>query len=128
MKITVDEARDYFQHVSQQKGNGVTPDELPDHDGLVYYAHGGVCVLFHIAHWPGVWMAHVAVKPEAWGRTVIPGRKILNKFWNDESPTLILGWTDQNNRAALSFARRVGFTEIGTMQTGVVMQEWTPCQ
>lgn len=71
-------------------------------------------------------MAHYAVKPEAWGKAVSPARSVLNAFWQAEKPDLIIGWTDEKNRQALSFAKRLGFREIGTMHNGVVTQEWTP--
>lgn len=123
MKITRDEAREYFLHPSQQLD--ITPDNLPG-DPVQYWAEGGVCGVFHPSFWGGVWMAHYAVKPEAWGKAVSPARSVLNAFWQAEKPDLIIGWTDEKNRQALSFAKRLGFREIGTMHNGVVTQEWTP--
>lgn len=123
MRITVDEARSYFLHPSQQID--ITPETLPG-DPVQYWARGGVCALFHPAFWPDVWMGHYAVRPEVWGNTVRPAKELLNAFWNAENPQLIIGWTDIKNRQAISFARRIGFKEIGTTHNGVVMQEWTP--
>lgn len=123
MRVSVEQAREYFAHPSQQLG--ITPDTLPGAP-VQYWAKGGVCCVFHPTFWPNVWMGHYAVKPEAWGKTVSPTREILNAFWQAEQPELIIGWTDQANRQALSFARRLGFKEIGTMRNGVVTQEWTP--
>jgi RimJ/RimL family protein N-acetyltransferase len=71
-------------------------------------------------------MGHYAVKPEVWGKTIKPAKAILREFWEAENPQLIIGWTDESNRQALNFARRLGFKEIGTMRNGVVTQEWTP--
>lgn len=126
MRITVDEARDYFSHPSQQKGSKITPDALPD-EGVIYMAAGGVCGAFHDAHWPGVVMAHYGVKPEVWGRTTGPAREILAAFAAEYQPQAIIGWTDDSNRAALAFARRLGFREYGRLHLPsgtVVMQEW----
>lgn len=123
MRITREAAREYFAHPSQQIG--ISPDELPG-DPVQYWAKDGVCCIFHPSFWPGVWMGHYAVKPEVWGKTVKPTKELLRAFWDANQPKLIIGWTDENNRQALSFARRLGFKEIGTMRNGVVTQEWTP--
>ena len=126
MRITVDEAREYFRHPTQQKASLITPDALPE-TGVLYYALDGVCVCFHDAHWPGVVMVHHAVKPSAWGHTVEPAKAILRQFWKEHEPEAIIGWTDQKNRMALNFARRVGFVEYGrlVLPSGtVIQQEW----
>lgn len=124
MKITVDEAREYFAHASQQKASLITPDQLPE-NGVLYYALEGVCAVFHDAHWPGVAMAHYAVKPEAWGRTVEPAKAILREFAVEYEPEAIIGWTSESNRAALAFARRLGFREYGRLNlpSGTVIQQ-----
>jgi len=126
LRISVDEAREYFRHPSQQKASIITPDALPE-SGVIYYAHEGVCGCFHDAHWPGLVMAHYAVNPEVWGRTVEPARAILAQFWDDYRPEAILGWTAESNRKALSFARRIGFREYGRLDLpsgAVIKQEW----
>lgn len=90
-------------------------------------ATGGVCGAFHDAHWPGVVMAHYAVKPEVWGRAIKPARAILAEFQEQYQPAKIMGWTDENNRAALAFARRIGFREFGRLSLpdgAVIMQEY----
>lgn len=128
MKITVDEARAFFAHGSQQKASSITPDDLPA-DGVEYWACDGVCGLFHLSHWPGVWMAHYGVKPEAWGRTKEPALRVLSAFWAAKQPELIIGWTAETNRAAIAFARRLGFTQYGRMDLpsgSVVCQQWRP--
>lgn len=125
MRITVDEAREYFSHPSQQKGAGVHPDQLTDE--FLYYARDGVCGVFHVIPWPHVWQGHYGVKPEAWGRTVKPALSLLSEFWDDHQPQMIVGWTDSRNRQALSFARRLGFKEHGRMELPgqtVIMQGW----
>ncbi len=126
MKITVDEAREYFAHKSQQLG-GITPETLPD-EGFFYYADGHVCGVFHRAAWPGVFMAHYGVKPEGWGNTVKPALNILNEFWDEHGPERIIGWTAADNKRALSLARRLGFVrdgEIPLPSGNVIMQGWT---
>lgn len=127
MRITVDEARVYFAHPSQQKASLITPDALPER-GVIYYATGGVCGCFHDAHWPGVVMAHYGVLPEAWGSTVAAGKAILRQFAADYEPQAIIGWTDESNRAALAYARRLGFEEYGRLvlpDTTIIEQRWT---
>ncbi|KII11260.1 GNAT family N-acetyltransferase [Phaeobacter sp. S60] len=127
-RISVDQAREFFHHKSQQKASDITPEDLPGGD-FQYWACDGVCGAFHPDHWPGVWMAHYGVKPEVWGRTVQPARAILRAFWMAERPQLIIGWTAENNRAALSFSRRLGFRETGkmTLDSGnVIMKELGP--
>lgn len=129
-RITVDEAREYFSHPSQQKGAQITPDALPG-DPFEYWACGGVCGVFHPDHWPGVWMAHYGVMPWAWGRTTKPARAILQTFCDTHDPAQIIGWTDAANRAALSFARRIGFRETGRISLpdgAVVMTEFRTWQ
>lgn len=128
MRVTVDEAREYFQHASQQKAALITPDALPEQN-VLYYAKDGVCVCFHDAHWRGVIMAHYGVKPEVWGRTVEPAKAILRAFWDEYKPDAIIGWTDAANKLAISFAQRVGFIEYGRLKLPsgtVIMQEWKP--
>lgn len=127
MKITVDEARAYFAHPSQQKASMITPDQLPE-TGVIYYAKDGVCVCFHDAHWPRVVMAHYAVKPEVWGKAIGPARAILAAFRADHQPEAIIGWTAETNRAAVAFARRLGFEEYGRLELPsgtVIKQRWT---
>lgn len=127
-RISADSARAYFAHKSQQIHARVKPEELPD-EGIEYWECGGVCGLFHMAMWPGVWMAHYGVKPEVWGHTLEPARAILSAFWDAENPELIIGWTLEENRAALAFAKRLGFAPYGKMNLPsgpVILQEWRP--
>lgn len=120
----MDEARAFWSHPSQQLL--IVPDDLPD-EGFEYWADGPVCGAFHRTFWPDVFMAHYGVKPEGWGRATIPARRILRRFWGVHGPQRIIGWTDSRNRAALAFARRLGFEIDGEMPMkngAVVMQGW----
>lgn len=127
MRISLDEAREYWAHPSQQI-MGATPENLPG-DPFQYWAEGPVCTVFHPTFWPGVWMGHYAVKPEAWGHAVEPARRLMAAFWEAEAPSRIIGWTPASNRMALSFARRLGFVQDGAMPLNdetVIMQGWVP--
>lgn len=106
---------------------GTHPDTLPDGDEFQYWACGPICGVFHRALWPGVWMAHHGCKPAGWGEAAKHACAGLAAFWAAENPERIIGWTERRNRAALAFARRVGFVEDGIMPlpTGdVVLQGW----
>lgn len=125
-RIGVDEARPFWAHSSQHL-MGLTPDILPDSEAFQYWACGPICGVFHLSHWPGVWMGHYGVKPEGWGHLRDPARAILRAFWAAESPERVIGWTDEKNRAACAFARRIGFVADGIMplrQGRIIMQGW----
>jgi RimJ/RimL family protein N-acetyltransferase len=126
-RTNADEARPYFDHPSQRKGGMVDPANLHD-DGIEYLIHmGGVCGAFHAAQWPGVWMAHYGMQPRAWGFAVGPALDILRTFWMAKQPERIIGWTKESNRAALAFAKRLGFEIDGRMDLPsgpVILQGW----
>lgn len=129
MKIDVEAAREYFAHPSQHV-DGTSPDNLPV-AGVHYYAIGPICGAFHLVFQPGVFMAHYGVKPEGWGRLIEPARAILGHAWDDLGAERFIGWTDETNRAALAFARRLGFTRDGVLPLSgrtIIMQGWTLCQ
>ncbi|WP_386681820.1 hypothetical protein [Loktanella sp. R86503] len=126
-RITVDQARPFWADPSQHV-MGSAPDTLPD-EGFEYWADGPVCVVFHLALWPGVWMAHYGMKREGLGHYVEPAKRILHAFWAEKSPARIIGWTDASNRAAVAFAGRCGFTKDGEIPTdngSVLMTGWRP--
>lgn len=125
MRITVDEARAFFADPSQQI-MGATPDKLPG-DPVEYWARGDVCWIFHQAFWPGVWMAHFAMKPEGRGRSTEDAKAVLHEFWNEKQPLRLIGWTPASNRAALAFTRRVGAVRDGVLPLPdgeIIMQGW----
>lgn len=121
MRITVDEARGYFSHPSQQL-HGITPDKLPG-EPFQYWAQGPVCGVFHPSFWPGVWAGHIAVKPQAWGRTTEPARRIIQAFLEEQKPARLVGWVDESNKHMLRLARRLGFRKDGEipLPTGTVI-------
>ena len=125
MKISVDAAREYFSHPSQQV-LGITPDALPD-DGFDYWADGALCVVAHIAPHPGLLMVHFAAKPEGRGFLVPSGRRILREIWEEKRPKRLIGWTPVRFRAACAFASRLGFETDGILPLpdgDVVMSGW----
>lgn len=128
LRITVDAAREYLGEKLQQRASMIDPVDLPE-EGVEFFAKDGVCGMFHAAHWPRVFMAHYAVKSEAWGKTTGPAKEILMEFWKYKKPKLIIGWTDSENRAALSFARRIGFRKTGQLDLPdktIIQQSWRP--
>lgn len=127
MRITVDEARGFFAHASQQVF-GITPDTLPGAP-FEYWADGPLCGVAHPAPCARVWMVHFAVKPAGWGHLTEPARRLLVEFWNAKQPERIIGWTPERLRAALALARRAGFVEDGRLplESGaVIMSGWRP--
>lgn len=123
--VTVDQAREFFMDKSQQL-MGITPDALPD-EGMVYYADDRMCLAFHRAPYPDVWMVHVAAKPVFWGRLDGSGRYLLNLFWNAFDPQRIVAWTPVRFRHAIALAKRCGFVDDGRMSLpdgDVAMMGW----
>lgn len=127
MRITVEKAREFFTHPSQQL-YGVMPDNLPD-EGFEYWADGPVCGVAHQAPYPGVWMVHIACKPEGRGNAEKHTRNLLNEFWNDKKPDRLIGWTPARFRHAVALNRRLGFKEDGRLPMpdgDVIMFGWRP--
>lgn len=127
MRITVDEAREYFAHPSQQV-YGITPDTLPD-EPFEYWASGPLCGCAHPAPYRDVWMVHFAAKPEGMGQLIPHARALMHEFWDAKKPARLIGWTPVRFRAALAFVRRVGFVEDGILPLPdgeVVMSGWRP--
>jgi len=120
LKITVDAAREYFAHPSQQV-MGITPETLPD--GFDYRADGPVCLIFHPAMWPRVFGVHIAAKPEGRGRLVEPVGRVMREFWAENDPLRVVSWVSEDNRAVIALARRCGAVIDGAFD-GVVMLGW----
>ena len=113
MILTADQARPYFSHPSQLKGD-LDPADLHD-KGIEYRADSGVCMAFHASFWPTVWMVHIGVMPSAWGKTVEPCKRMLTAFMAEKQAERIIAWIPASNRAVLSLARRVGFKLDGVL-------------
>lgn len=127
VKITAAEARAFFAHPSQLKAAKIEGVEQIT-DAFTFYACGHVCGAFHLAHWPGVLMGHIGVKPDAWGATVYPMREILGAAWASESPERIVGWVSDDNRAMQALCRRVGMEIDGRLPLPqpVTLFGWRP--
>lgn len=126
-RITAEQAAGYWADKSQQPyGLG---GFVPIGDAFHYWAEWPVCAMFHPGFWPGLWHAHYGVDPAGWGRTVPAALSCLEGFWKHTLPSVIIGMTPAKNRQAVSFARRLGFKEIGTipMHSGdVMLTYWRP--
>ena len=123
MLIGVDEARPYAAHPSNHEF-GCTHADLTD--AFLYYAHGGVCVALHPMPYPGVWMAHVFAKPEAWGRTTEATAACLNEFWAAVGPDHLIAWVAPRRRLAAALIRRIGGIREGVMANGIETYGWRP--
>jgi len=123
-KITAKEAMAFFQDKSQRIG-GLDPENLHD-DGLLFYASGPVCGIAHYGFEEGVWMVHYGVKREGLGKYDGHMLSILKEHWNAVKAKLIIGWTPESNKLALSIAKRIGFKVVGYLDLDdrIVMQEW----
>lgn len=124
MRILADDARAFFAHPSQCVYD-LDPANLHD-NGLIYYAQGNVCGVFNGPQVPGVYFGHYAVKPEGWGKSDDDALAVLNAFARDAGARAIVGWTDTGNRAALFFAKRLGFENRGEVIPGITEQVWRP--
>ena len=124
MRISRAEAEPYFAHKSQRI---MGLEELPD-EPFEYLAFGNVCGAFHDSFWPGVAMVHVGMKPEGLGRSDAHAMAILHWYAEDRECERITAWIDQRNRAAMAFARRLGFEDDGEMKMAsetVKMMGWS---
>ena len=121
MRIGLEEARQYWAHPSQAD-RGYTGADLPEWGD--YWAEGGVCLMVHQSLWPGVLMAHLGVKPEAWGKAVEPVRRLLGEIMESEKPERIIAWVPESNRAVIALLWRIGAVQDGGMplQSGAVLQ------
>ena len=111
MRITIDEARQYFAHPSQR--NNADPETLPV--WAVYHALGGVCLLAHPMPLDGLWMVHLGVLPSAWGRVTEPARELLKEISAENRVERMLAWVPEDNRHVAALCRRVGFELDGRL-------------
>ncbi len=120
MIITAQQAKPYFAN-----SPGLVDD--PE-DWMHYRADSGVCGAFHQHLWPGIWMGHVGVLPEALGKADAAVLRILTAFAEDRSAERIIGWVKESNRAALAMFRRVGFETDGRLPLAepVILLGWRP--
>lgn len=118
MRIPADEARRFWDHRTQRR-MGLDPAKLVD-EGMIYLAAETLCLAFHRAPWPRVWMVHVGAEPEAWGNTVPQAAGLLADFWAEGDADRVVAWIEESNRPACALARRCGFIEDGRFP-GVVM-------
>ena len=128
MRITVEAARKFFLHPSQQV-EGITPDNLPPE--AIYYAQGDVCLIFHGAPWHDTYFVHCAALPRGWGGLDDDTRAVLRQFAEDFSATRIVAWIPGKNRAVSAFANRVGFKRCGGIEmpdNTLEFWEWSPCR
>lgn len=123
MLIGVEEARPFAAHPSNHEF-GFTHADLTD--AFLYYAHGGVCLAFHTMPYPGVWMAHVMAKPEAWGNTTKPTIDCLLEFWAAIEPDHIVAWVNPCRRHAVALIHRIGGIKEGVMANGIELYGWRP--
>lgn len=93
---------------------------------MKFRACDGVCIAFHEHLWPGVWMGHLGVKRDAFGRSDEALRAILSAFALETGADRIVGWIKESNRAALAMCRRVGFEMDGRLPTAepAIMVGW----
>ena len=125
MRIMAEDARQYFWHPAQRVGDASAADMTDD--GFVYFAQDGVCLAFNDMPWPGVIVAHVGAMRSAWGKAVAPALAILRHVWDTYGPTRIVAWVRTANRAAISFAGKLGFVVDGTvpLPQPVIMMGWS---
>lgn len=86
--------------------------EIPD--GVVLLRKDGAVGMFHTI-FDGVWMGHHAIHPNMWGRAVEPMMNIIDHFRCEYRPARIIGWTPEDNRLAVNFAKKLGFSVDGVM-------------
>ena len=93
-----------------------------------YRADSGACMAFHLNLWPGIWMVHIGVLPQALGKADAAVVRILTAFAAEVGAARIIGWVKESNRATLAMARRVGFEIDGRLPLSepVIMLGWRP--
>lgn len=117
-KLTIKQAKPFFWH--------------PLHGDMTakwmeYRACDGVCGAFHLHLWPGVWMGHLGVKRDAFGKSDDAARAILQAFAMEKNASRIIGWVSESNRPTLAFCKRIGFETDGRLLLSepVTMLGWS---
>ena len=116
MKVTRDEARNWWEHPTQHRGLDL--NNMPD---LAYYADGPACLGVQIGFWPGTIVIHLGVKPEGWGKLVPHITKLVAEAAEDLSATRVQAWVYSTNRAVVRLALRCGFTLDGAFDDCVIL-------
>lgn len=96
---------------------------------MEYWREGPVCLAFNLAPFLDVWQCHLGVQRSHWGKLDAPTKSILVDFWSHHQPARIMGWVSSHNRAALAFAKRVGFVEDGEaplLGESIIYLGWRP--
>lgn len=125
MKISVEDARKYWEHPTQHC-RGCTGDDLQE--WADYWADGPVCIMTYEVTWPGVLTAHIGVLPEAWGNAVEPVKRLLEEIWHEQGPERITAHMEEKNRLACKLVERAGAEIDGRMPISggtIIQYGWT---
>ena len=117
--LTPAEAGRFWAHPTQNAGGILDPGNMPDF--AEYWALGPVCAAFHTAAWPGVAEVHVGVLPEAWGHAAGKFARIVAAYAEANNLQAVIGKIEPGNRAAIVFAKRAGFREMGICRAFALM-------
>ena len=74
------------------------------------------------------WGAHIAAKPQGWGKMDDDGKALLNEIWDALRPLRLVGWVETWRRSVIAFALRCGWIEDGRFRAGseeIVMIGWS---
>jgi hypothetical protein len=124
-QISPGQAREFWADPSQREP-GETVNMLPS-VGVDYFACRDLCLAFRQGPYPGVYMVDLGAKPEGWGYLKTPACLILRAFADSRDVDCVMAWTKTTKRAVVSFAKRVGFREVGMMtDPALTILEWRP--
>lgn len=115
--LTLDEAKLFWSDPSQQV-MGLNIDELPEPGettGITYASDGPLAVLLHKSFWPDIWMFHIGVKPEGWGKLRDHAEQLIRDVFVYTGAIRLTTWVHEPNRATVAMARRHKFDLDGRM-------------